>query len=443
MIRLTFRKKRSILLAAMLIPIIYIACRKTGAGESPSQPYGNAAFNTAAAKEWFYGTFKKSKEFLDMPVALNGKKLPEWKTGRYKKMGNMEIVEFDLVEQIKGVLLKPSGNQFNDRRIAEAAINRAVFIKTGNAIQLELVMYIPELNYLAARGYDISENGVLNPDEQFTGKVLVTRWNGNLVKGYNVEQGKKMNVIKKIIKQSARNGDNGTLNTSINPDCYYSYNAWYEQNCTITPIGDNIFLENCDNWELIWDYVVETSCPLDTSDCAAMGLSTEDCMCQMLGLCGDGEPDPSDCANANLDEILNNASVEAEMLPRTATMINDSSADMPIDWRVFTIQNGIGSTRVYSHEKANLKMNTALNRWKFQDITHNGLSVESGISAYDCEATTIGFNVAYHDVWAWNYYHTAILKVKYNVKLTMTCFATIKISQKNYETVSPPIIPLP
>ena len=278
-----------------------MACRKN---DHPVRP---EVFNTVAAKEWYYGSFKQSAEFQAANTAIAGKKFPDWKTGRYKKLGNMEIVEFDLVEQKKGVLVKPSGNRFNDNRIAEATLTRAVFIKTGRNIKLELIKYIPELNYLTSRNYDISKNGLLNPDEQFTGKVLITRWNGDLVKGYNVEHGKKKNVITKLLKQAAPADDAGTPNTPINPDCYYSYYAWAEQNCTTYTNGDDVSIEFCSDWELVWDNLQETSCPLTQGDCETLGLSTEDCMCQMMGVGCDGEDTNQDDAIISEYNNANNA----------------------------------------------------------------------------------------------------------------------------------------
>jgi hypothetical protein len=387
---------------------ILVACRKTDQG--PQQDI----FDSAAAKEWFYGSFRKSAEYRSVNTTTAGQKLPNWETGRYKKLGNTEIVEFDLTEQKKTVVLKPSENRFSDDRIAEAAISRAVFVKSRNDITLKLVKYIPELNYLTASKYDISKNGLINPDERFTGKILFTNWNGNFVKGYNVENGKKRNVIKQIIKQAPRSaGDNGALNTSINPDCYYSYYAWLEQNCTITPLSDNIAIENCSNWELVWDYVVETSCPLDPNDCISMGLNTEDCMCQLFGSCT-GESDEAIDCNAQIDDAFNGIQTENELqskewtsnLPDTRVIrykwkFAKSNPTSIVQWYYNSIDDGY-------HKKIN-------GEWRYDTIKH--VTEQKNIG------TSIFVNVELKNVQPHAYiglYH-ASMELSYQIYLGLIC----------------------
>lgn len=263
-----------IILLVIFSTAIFISCRKN------NETMQEISFNAPAAKEWFYGTFKKTNEYATAATA--GKQLPDWKSGRYKKTGNMEMVEYDLVQQKKTALVAPTGNRFEDKRIAEATVNRALFVKNGNETKLFIVQFIPGADYAKANGYDISKNTFARPDKNFTGKLLIKNWNNELVKGYNIANGKKENVIKQIVKENSAN------RTDINPDCYYSYTAWFEQDCSIIPIGDNVALENCSEWQMMWESITETYCPVGPSECELLGLDQEACMCQMLGVCNGG-----------------------------------------------------------------------------------------------------------------------------------------------------------
>jgi hypothetical protein len=366
MIRLTFRGKTSILLAAMLVPIIYIACRKTDHNRSETTN-ATAAFNTAAAKEWFYGTFKKSKEFLDLPVALDGKKLPHWQGGQYKKLGNTELVEYPLVQQIKRVPVTPASGGGVDARLAEATITKAVFVKKNGKTALRLVQWLPDAAYAQAKGYDISQNSLLNTESDFTGKVLITRWDGLFIKGYQMENGRKTRAITQLKKKVTTDYDVPATNTPINPDCIYSYYAWAEQNCTVYPQGDNITVEVCGDWELIWDDLQEVSCPIDQSDCESMGLSTEDCLCQTLGLCN-GDDDQIDCA-AQIDGEFENIQTSSEM--QTSNWVSNDPNSRVVRYKWKFVESNPGSLFQWNyvsiddgyHKKVN-------NEWRYDTIKH-------------------------------------------------------------------------
>ena len=258
---------------------VFMACRKTNQNESVAAAGLPAVFNAEAAKEWFYGTFKKSNEFLSVPIALDGKKLPDWDGGRYKKLGNTEMVEYPLVQQKKRVPVKTTTGGGIDARLAEAGITRAVLVKKNGKTALRLVQWVPNAAYAQAKNYDISQNSLLNAESDFTGKVLITRWDGLFIKGYQMENGRKTKAITKMQNRFKREEETATPNTPINPDCTYSYYAWAEQNCNIYTNGDDISIEVCSNWELVWDNLQETSCPISQSECETLGLSTEDCLC--------------------------------------------------------------------------------------------------------------------------------------------------------------------
>lgn len=400
---------------------VFMACRKTNQNEPRTAADGlPVVFNAAVAKEWFYGVFKKSKEFTDVPVALDGKKLPDWKTGRYKKAGNMEIVEFDLVAQKKKALLSPATPRADNNRIAEATINRAVFVRQGNSVKLELVQYIPEMNYLAGNGYDISKNTLVTPDNSFTGKILITRWDGIFIKGYKMENGRKTRAISLLQNKFKPSGETPALNTPINPDCYYSYYAWFEQDCTTTELGDGMSIEVCGDWNMVWDYVEETSCPISQSECETLGLSTEDCLCQTVGLCN-GDESGSGCANTQeqVDAIAATHEVDNTLIEHTSSPLPNNQWEELYKWQIYKVAWPC-TKKIYSNEKAILKFNGTTvptlpsNEKIFHSFTHGNLS-SSGF--------TIGYGLSWEES---NHYlrlehKEAFLKIWFDVTTEIGC----------------------
>jgi hypothetical protein len=415
--------------------IVFMACKKNRfEGEAPTAA---GVFDASAAKEWFYGVFKKTKEFTEVPVQLDGRKLPDWKTGRYKKAGSMEVVEFDLVMEKKKALIKQNENRADASRLAEATINKAVFVKKDNKITLNIVQYLPEAGYAQANGYDISKNSIIEPDKTFSGKVLITRWNTLFVKGYNISNGKKTRIISQLVNRFKQEGETPAPNSPINPDCYYSYYAWFEQNCTVTPLGDGMSIEVCSDWELIWDNVVETSCPITQSECEEMGLDTEACLCQTLGLCGNnGEPEDCSNAQAQVEAIAATHQVDNELIEHTSTPLPNNEWEEHYKWQIYKVSWPC-TKRIYSNEKAILKYNGTTvptlpaNTRIFSTFTHGNLS--SG-------GFTFGYGLSYEE--SNNYVRKEPLdtyvKVWFDVTTELGCggspiaYTTGEIASKNF-----------
>ena len=98
--------------AIVICSMMFFSCQKE---KHQKQPENSLA---PAAKEWYYSSFKKSAEWKQSP--LHGKKLPDWGRSSYKKIGNMEIVEFPLVSALKTVLIPSWENlAFADKKRIE------------------------------------------------------------------------------------------------------------------------------------------------------------------------------------------------------------------------------------------------------------------------------------------------------------------------------------
>ena len=67
-------------LIVLLTGVTFFACKRTADVQTNKETFG-----VQQAKEWYYGYFKKSAEFINSSV--KGKQLPDWKNGTYRKMG--------------------------------------------------------------------------------------------------------------------------------------------------------------------------------------------------------------------------------------------------------------------------------------------------------------------------------------------------------------------
>jgi len=145
---------QAFLLLAILIGTI-VACKK-GFDEPKDEILRIDKFNPAAVKEWWYGTFVKSAEWTSYYSGQKNNKLvnskvrdksPDWNHGTYRKVGNMEIVEFPLIKGVASLLL-PLNSKLtasNRKRIAEASLTRIAFIKKGDGnIIVREIDYIPD-----------------------------------------------------------------------------------------------------------------------------------------------------------------------------------------------------------------------------------------------------------------------------------------------------------
>lgn len=86
------KKFLTICVLGTILALSFFACKKYY-----KEKQNSSVFDTAAAKEWYYGVFKNSMEGISF---FNKKevKLPDWENGSYKKIGALEIVSFPLLQ---------------------------------------------------------------------------------------------------------------------------------------------------------------------------------------------------------------------------------------------------------------------------------------------------------------------------------------------------------
>lgn len=168
--------KKTIFISVFIFALGFISCI------NDIDDQGRDAFNQANAKDWFHSTFKKSAEWLQSTEKNN--KLPDWNNGKYRKIGNLEILEFPLIEN-KTTITVPVENYTTSqeiKRVLDGTQLRIAFIKiaTGKIVVRELY-YVPEMDYLKSKDYDISDVTLGKINNDFTGLLITKKWNDEIL----------------------------------------------------------------------------------------------------------------------------------------------------------------------------------------------------------------------------------------------------------------------
>ncbi|MBK9380966.1 MAG: hypothetical protein IPN39_06530 [Chitinophagaceae bacterium] len=341
-----FRTFISFLVIFALGIIIINACSKSDRIDNGE----GKPFDIAAAKEWWYSEFKNSSAYnyrdknslFIAPVELGSKankKYPSWKRGINYKIGSFEIVELPLFYN-NPVIIFPGSDKLPEGekiRIAKASINKTVVIKNSNKkVIVRTVTLIPSLGYAQEKNYDISANTLQHPDKKFSGWVVVKDWHESLIGYWQIENGRKVRQMKMERKKQV---DFPVIEQEV---CEYVLVEQVAEIC----VGDIIIgdepgaVPECTQWVYQTSYDWEWSCyevgggggdPME--DCLNLGLTSEECICQLLGIgCGNsggGEGPPPNPDQVWLDnnikdstdnpcvnEVLDKLKIINEKLPK-------------------------------------------------------------------------------------------------------------------------------
>lgn len=283
----------------MSITLTFIACRKNFTESAID------IFSQSEAKEWYYGTFKKSPEWQQSNE--KGEKLPDWKNGTYRRVGNMEIVEFPLMKERKTYSI-PSATKLSSseiRKITDGSLSRIVFIRASNSeIVVRELDYIPDIDFLKVKGYDISDIRLGSKENNFSGRVITKKWDGTILSTRKFENGKITKTGKKINNANFNIKSLSSATTNNSGGCAMVEIVEYERTCTEVHRGDVwIPTGECTPWEPTGNSWVEEQCSPSECDYG----SSEECECQLFGMgCDDGgggnevgeEPPPNPCKTA-------------------------------------------------------------------------------------------------------------------------------------------------
>ncbi|MEO5562432.1 MAG: hypothetical protein ABIR18_03335 [Chitinophagaceae bacterium] len=430
-----FKIKTILLILCSSITIVtlsIISCQKKSDAENL-----DTKFDSSDAKEWYYGTFKKSNEWLSYDSKTLGPKSPDWKYNTYRKVGNMEIIEFPLTK-VKSKLWIPfaQGTSIPDyKRIAESSLSRISFIKRNGKITIREVDYIPDGVYLSKHNFDISHNSAGKLDADFAGRLIVKKWDETELSRNLVEKGRitKKGKLKKV--QAFNPAATSQKETSTEALVCATYEICeYEAQCNWGWFGD-ILEKECSSWSPTGFCWTEQYCENEDDPCG--GLGEEACQCAFYGECGStGTEEPSPCmteenANATLADALANANPVAENV-KTSLVVPEFSFNGQLtreknyEWDFYkgTWLNMKWNYRSFDHG-VHKKVR---GKWQWESLTHlyhtpNGtLPFETTMEMNSADGTMSGDKLY------------AYMELKYTVSMKIVCLripVTISESAKS------------
>jgi len=352
---------------ASFVILIAIGCQKIL--DEPSFKV-NAEFDAAFVKEWYYGTFKKSSEWLSS--VEHGKKIPDWKHPVYKKIGNIKIIEYPLIKANKKIpVLSEKFLPLERVKLSEASVDRIVFVqKNDGKISVRELSFIPEWDYLKSNNFDIIDEVVSNNAKNFIGQLLVNDWSGKQVSKWQIHNG-SFKKIKRKINAPVNTSSNIINQTSNIQNCVTYLITEYERNCEYTSFGEGVSVYHCSEWiptGLSWyEEVCDAEDPCE-------GFSEEQCACMVYGVCnGDEEEDCSITSISKLSELSNNSTTSNETIsvstiseqPEVRTKKYEWIILKNIGWHLFSFDKGI--------HVATANPDPTL-KWNWQSFEHQNIS---------------------------------------------------------------------
>ncbi len=284
------------------------ACRKNDTTASIAEK-----FDVVAAKEWWYGTFRKSESYTQLdrksPYALpegsSTKKYPRWKRAiNYTKKG-LQIVEMPLVFETNSILLpgmQDLNNTAEGARVAKSGTHKLIIIKGRSGVQdVRVVTIVPAAAYAKKYHYDISHVNMEKLPADFDGYVIITDWAGGEKNAFSIKSGKPYQKLKiitgKMLSELKLKGHLSRL-SSCPPPVWVPHLVWV---CVIAPSGDDLAdAERCQeqgHWEENGGYY-------EYPPCEEEDPPTDEELCQWYGInCDPGEGDPGQ--GGSLPEIDN------------------------------------------------------------------------------------------------------------------------------------------
>ncbi|MEO7445871.1 MAG: hypothetical protein ABIT96_08160 [Ferruginibacter sp.] len=260
---------------SFLLAIIMTGCQKTGI-EKIAENNTSQQFSVSAAKEWYYGTFKKSPEWLASDE--KGLKLPYWKNGKIGKIGDLDVVEFPLVKESKHFSIPNINSESEIRKIAEASISNVLFIRdVAGKIVLREIEYVPNWNFLQKAAFDISFFTLLKDFNHFSGDVTVKSWNGEKISLRVIEEGQVQRVAMKLnMKLNPVNVNTIKQSQSaaaVLENCVTTSYCIWQSDCIFTISGDNMITNECGSWYNTGECWDDQVCyPGDEDECLLYGI---------------------------------------------------------------------------------------------------------------------------------------------------------------------------
>lgn len=315
----------SALAAAVLLTVLIIqACRKT---DNQTTTLTEKKFGISEAKEWWYGSFRKSVEYskidrtspLAPPAGSSAKKYPGWKRAISYSIGRLQIVELPLVYETNSILLPGMQNLQNTAegaRIAKSAIHKLMLIKKADGtVAVRTVTIVPSPEYAKQMNYDMGHISPRKLPVDFSGYQMIGGWDESEKNILRISVGKPVKKLKIVTAETLakQKASGNTLAREVCEDVWVANMVFV---CAIAPSGDDLAdEERCrDNGYWMEDGgQYELQChdePGDPfSDCVTYGGSSEECTCQVYGLGCEGDGGGGGGGGENppaVPEIVNN-----------------------------------------------------------------------------------------------------------------------------------------
>src|SRR5690606_34232379 len=117
-------------------------------------------------------------------------------------------------------------------RLANASVSKIIFFKgKSGEIFVREIDFIPDWDYLKEKKYDISNISILNKEEDFSGNIIVKKWDGSLVSSVMYKNGHQ--TMKSKLIRVSNDGENGEINSIETLVCTdYQFCIW-QQDCEI------------------------------------------------------------------------------------------------------------------------------------------------------------------------------------------------------------------
>ncbi len=414
-----------ILLSAFIIN----GCKKSDAPLATTEES-----NVGAAKEWWYGTFRKSAAYSEIdrtspfapPEGNSTKKYPDWERAISYSVGRLEIVELPLVYVTNSVLL-PGMQKLNNTpegaRIAGSAIHRLMLIKKADGTMVvRIVTLVPSPEYAKQYNYDISHISLKGLPSDFSGYQMIGGWDEsqkNIIKITNGKPEKKIEII--IAKELAkRKASNNFTAREVCDMVWVPHMVWV---CVVVSSGDAVADQERCHEQGYWveqggDY--ELQCHDEPDEDPCLGMSSEECMCQLYGIgCGGGGDDEDDCGvPSNINEILSNGTSTSELIERSNDPeVIEPNGDITRTWKGrWQFYTGRWLTYVWHYRSFDQGVHRKEGGvWKWLSISHTSHS-QTGTSPFSTTCTMTG-NTATIDADKLS----ATMELEYEVKVCVEC----------------------
>jgi hypothetical protein len=193
------------LLSVILIALVIYSCTKIDLNRDRNN---SKPFSVSEAKEWWYGTFRKSDAYLAMdttspfypkPKSFSAKehsiKQPSWQRAKQYSYGRTIVIEFPLVYRAAKMLFFNKDRLTNVQltKLMQATLMKGVILHKPNGSNIVYtVSVIPDWEYAQSHHFDISSFDFQNPDSSFSGWILTRTWDEKILTNYRVEKNKKI-----------------------------------------------------------------------------------------------------------------------------------------------------------------------------------------------------------------------------------------------------------